>query len=454
MALAVITIFGSTIGGLQIHGAETRDEQLDNLLVEYFSEREGEFCKNETTTYNARSLNIEQSVREKSLDEWREELGIQVENVEITYTIKDILTETTSTMELLVYEWVAVEYICEGYEELEELGFGTDHILVFENNFGTWTLVEDAYSEITGYEEGSEEQLEKIALAREAEEDAAAEAYATEMATTMSLANSRALQFSYDADAAVAYSAKWCGRTTSGNSGTMTPSKYNPQYYYYKGADCCNFVSQCLYAGGMMMESSTNNASGWWAVTNTSGTVTADTAYSKSGTAWRYVPSLKSHCASINLPVVRITDASQAVAGNPIFWLKEDGYSSNHVVLIVGTNASGQVLVNGHNSDVYNYPYDLSSKTYYTIDMEHTYGAPSTYTSSGHTSYCCTCNAASTESHTLTMTSNASYHWKKCNECGYTTAKSAHVYNAAGMCKTCGRTSVSTAALGLNVEAE
>ena len=88
----------------------------------------------------------------------------------------------------------------------------------------------------------------------------------------------------YSASAAISYSNKWCGNSNAGTSVSMNPSRYNPSYYYYLGADCCNFVSQCLKAGGMSMSGT------WTATLNTSGTPTADSSYSKSGEAWRYVP--------------------------------------------------------------------------------------------------------------------------------------------------------------------
>ena len=73
----------------------------------------------------------------------------------------------------------------------------------------------------------------------------------------------------YNASAAVSYSNLWCGNPNEGTtSGTMSPANYNPNFYYIPGADCCNFVSQCLYARGLPMK---NN---WTATFNTSGSHT------------------------------------------------------------------------------------------------------------------------------------------------------------------------------------
>lgn len=46
----------------------------------------------------------------------------------------------------------------------------------------------------------------------------------------------------YDREAAVSYARRWA-------------YGYNPQYYNFNdiGGDCTNFASQCMYAGGLMM---------------------------------------------------------------------------------------------------------------------------------------------------------------------------------------------------------
>lgn len=48
--------------------------------------------------------------------------------------------------------------------------------------------------------------------------------------------------------------------------------------------------------------------------------------------------------------------------------IKSDGYSTNHVMLIVGaSNAENIVFVNAHNSDCKGYPYRLSDWVMYTF---------------------------------------------------------------------------------------
>lgn len=59
----------------------------------------------------------------------------------------------------------------------------------------------------------------------------------------------------YNRDAAVAYAERY----------TKWYRIWNPSYYYYSSGDCTNFVSQCLYAGGIKMTDK------WYAYRNKKG---------------------------------------------------------------------------------------------------------------------------------------------------------------------------------------
>ena len=55
---------------------------------------------------------------------------------------------------------------------------------------------------------------------------------------------------SYLPSAAIGYALKWAGNEDSNSSDYH---KSNPNYFYFLGADCTNYVSQCLYAGHIPM---------------------------------------------------------------------------------------------------------------------------------------------------------------------------------------------------------
>ena len=324
--LVCVSCLVGVYGMGNVKAAEIAEEDYNVLLDSYFEQREQVFMGTGVASYNLVSeagLN-----RNTYIEEWKRSLDISVENASIEYSVLDILNETQEETKLLVYEWVWLDYVCNGYNELENMGFGTYHVITFDKGVGEIELYGDAYSEITGYETGSNEDLQLLTTEMDMISDVESKS-AIEMQNEGLLSR---VSYSYNASAAVSYSNTWCGNSSAGSSSSMNPANYNPSYYYYPGADCCNFVSQCLYAGGLSMDGS------WYANTNSNQTVTADPTGAKSGEAWRYVPTFKTYWTNKGHVVTRITDASQAVAGNPIFYLASDGYSSNHIMLIVGKN--------------------------------------------------------------------------------------------------------------------
>lgn len=390
----------------KVNAAGIDEENYNALLDSYFEQREQIFLGTSAVSYN---LSSEEDLnRNTYIEEWMSSLDISIENVNIEYSVLDTLNETQEETKLLVYEWVWLDYVCNGYDESENMGFGTYHVITFDKGVGEIELHGDAYSEITGYETGTVDDLQLLSSEVELISDVESE-------SSMAMQNEGLLpqvSYSYNAGAAVSYSNTWCGNSSAGSSSSMNPSNYNPSYYYYPSADCCNFVSQCLYAGGLSMDGS------WYANTNSSQTVTADPTGAKSGEAWRYVPTFKTYWSNKGHTVTRITDASQAVAGNPIFYLASDGYSSNHIMLIVGKNAAGQVLINGHNNDAYRYPLSLSSKVYYTLELTHSHTDVVSYNTSTHTLECSICGDTKVEAHTFASTAAVNA-VSRCVVCGY-----------------------------------
>ena len=136
----------------------------------------------------------------------------------------------------------------------------------------------------------------------------------------------------------------------------MNTSYYNsPEYGYYSNADCANFVSQCLRAGGMSFDYGTgkNNenpdATQWWYDTYTTPT---NNNYNVSPLAWRYVPHFILYWTNQGYANVTAT-ASNVYPGNPVL------QGTNHVGICVGYNSAGTPIINAHNRDVYHVPYTM-----------------------------------------------------------------------------------------------
>lgn len=130
----------------------------------------------------------------------------------------------------------------------------------------------------------------------------------------------------YDRIAARDYVRTWVENTSTYCSSTTTQDKsnYNPSYTAYTCADCANYVSQGLYAGG----------------------IPTDSTWSPDTSAWIYVPSQVSYMVN-QMYWIATTDLNECVAGFP-FRMK----TYDHVMMM-SYNDGQTRLYCGHSSDRY-----------------------------------------------------------------------------------------------------
>ena len=172
--------------------------------------------------------------------------------------------------------------------------------------------------------------------------------------------------------------------------------------------------------------------SGLWSaqVFNDRTTPVQDTTYAHSNQAWRFVPTFKTYWESRGYTVIPVTSASQAIPGNPIFWLADDGNANNHNMLIVGKNSAGQIEYSCHSWNAYGLVIaDLSATTYYTIDFVHNFGGYVSQGSSGHARSCTICGVMVTASHDLQWKEvplEPYYHALQCSVCDYIGEREYH----------------------------
>ena len=114
---------------------------------------------------------------------------------------------------------------------------------------------------------------------------------------------------------------------------------YNHSYHNYanEGGDCANFVSQCLYAGGMPRTDDWFPQSVNWI--NVMGHIRHFKAYGSFLTA----------------------SNSNVSAGNPVYydWNRDGIY--DHTTLCVGVNSSGMPVVDSHTANLYHAPWSMGS---------------------------------------------------------------------------------------------
>ena len=145
---------------------------------------------------------------------------------------------------------------------------------------------------------------------------------------------------SYNWQAAVNYAHQWA-------------YSYNPNYPKLDGADCTNFVSQCIYAGAPAM-----NLGARWYVNSI--------VYGK---AWACVPEFWNFLISNNGSGPISVDNSQKLdicEGDPVqFYNKQKGMYS-HTVIITSDDGMGGLGYSAHSNSRRDYPLDsvYSSGTY------------------------------------------------------------------------------------------
>lgn len=112
---------------------------------------------------------------------------------------------------------------------------------------------------------------------------------------------------------------------------------YNHSYKEYRGVDCANFVSQCLYAGGMPK---TND---WY----------------PQSVNWINVMGHIRHFKSYGA-FVTATNSSVRY-GNPVYYDWNGNGIYDHVGICVGKNSSGMPVVDAHTNNVYHVPWRMGS---------------------------------------------------------------------------------------------
>lgn len=173
-----------------------------------------------------------------------------------------------------------------------------------------------------------------------------------------------AAQVTYNPVAAIAYADRWA---MSANTGS---------YVFHNGVDCANFVSQCLFAGGLPQSST----------------------WKPESVAWVNCQAQQSYFGSLySAPVT--ASASTVKIGNPVYydWTGDGHY--DHTAICVGTDAAGNPIVDAHTNARYHVSWDMKASartTSETIDIAGALGGnsapsvtptpnPSTPSSNGQT---------------------------------------------------------------------
>lgn len=206
------------------------NEEIATALQSYGQEREAQF----TAECSPWSRRLDRAAMVSQLEQ---RINAVITDASVTTLVTDV-EETENGYVATVYEWTFFDYddLADGEGGSDTAGFGTEHNMTFQyDGEGQLVLVSDEYTEsdvLTGEipAETTEETAETLGMPLVTDPDYVAH---------------------YDPIKAILYADKWVSHEDL--DGGKDPSKYNPAYnaYHNVGGDCSNYVSQCLYAGGM-----------------------------------------------------------------------------------------------------------------------------------------------------------------------------------------------------------
>ena len=250
-----------------------------------------------------------------------------------------------NVMILRVYEWTWLQYNDGKGGPTDEMGYSTEHLItVRQVAKDRFEIIDDIYdeSEILGDSFISDDRdcrngLEVSNLRNQ-------------------LTSGVNSNIAYKVNAVIDYADSWVVHEYSPIM--QNYNYYNLTTYGYYSADCANFVSQCMRAGGMNWDygSGKNNNSWdgtqWWFDVNPNPNYEN---YNVSPPPWRFVSQFVEYWNNQGYVSVAATSSS-VFPGNPV-------YVSNHVGICVGYNSSGTPIINAHNRDVYHVPYTMIGTT-------------------------------------------------------------------------------------------
>ena len=312
---------------------------IDEAIENYFELRESSLNNPEAISRSNKVMNSSVELSESVIDDeinrqqqiiskMQERDNIYVVNATTTPRITETSIMENGNVEASVYEWTWIEYNATGNgPATDELGYATMHNITLVPTEQGYKIDSDIYFEgnTTGAISSGYNGTEYIE---------------TNVSTTLasSLTN-RSVGSTYSPSDASDYADEYVQNTANTVIGQNTDYYNLDEYGYISWNDCANYVSQCLYAGGL------EETADWYYDRPYNGGSVADYCPS----AWRLVSSLVNYLSNQGYSVVNATK-NNVEEGNPV-------YVSGHITICVGENSSGTPIINGHTKDMYHCPW-------------------------------------------------------------------------------------------------
>lgn len=328
----------------------TADIRINAFLEQYFKERESNFNDTELSTIQEITAQSDNAVLSTSemrtclIAKMEEKLDFTIVSSDTTFSISDTRIEDNYVY-LDVYEWTNVEYTGDS-GLVDMFGYGVDHSMVLERNDDTYCLLSDTYDEgpLTGMS-SSLSNAEFFELMNAEYPDYSEEQTQSDSIQPEELSFSVQSSSAYNPYKAAEYANKWVSHSANGSDDSLG---YNTSQYATNGKlDCTNYVSQCMYAGGMEMDT-VGDYNDWW-------------YDSKQSCPWSTVwftatPHFK-YFKNKYTSYTNVTNSAYIIPGNPVYYNWTNNSSDyndfNHAAICVGYNSSGTPIVNSHSNDYY-----------------------------------------------------------------------------------------------------
>lgn len=117
----------------------------------------------------------------------------------------------------------------------------------------------------------------------------------------------------------------------------------NPQFQYFEHDDCTNFISQCLWAGGMPMTSGQSRTTGWWYRSQ-------QNRIESWSYSWTVAHSLHWYLRSpLSFISVQMLNRAELLRPGDVIQYDWNGDGKiNHSAIVTAVTIAGQPLVNAH----------------------------------------------------------------------------------------------------------
>lgn len=145
----------------------------------------------------------------------------------------------------------------------------------------------------------------------------------------------------YDRTRAVTYAARWW-------------ANFNPAFRAFPENDCTNFISQCLWAGGMPMEDTGHRGQGWW----------YRGPNEEWSFSWAVADSLRWFLETSGRGR-RVPSARHLELGDIISYDFDGDGSYDHNAIVVGRDGSGEPLVAAHTAPSWGRAWDYTDSPAY-----------------------------------------------------------------------------------------